>query len=401
MKAQAKPGYLLVIPWDLRATGGVAEVVRNLHRDLGSAGWTPSVMVSEWAARIPYEDCSSSVPVLRWRIRPPWDSRHPVKSVLGYLATLPRVAWTWRQLSRRHNWQVVNFHYPGFSCLTLILLKRLRIWRGRVLLSVHGKEVRDAMVDGRWLERRLMQLALEKADAVVACALELAQDVAKFAPGAGDRVWVIHNGVNPRLLRADLARPSPFLRALSKRRLILNVATFEHKKSQDVLIEAFARVADEFEDVDLVLVGRASAWLEQLRQQAQVAGVADRVHFFVDLPHEHIASFLSSASVFCLPSRSEGHPLAILEAAVFAVPVVATPVGGVPQTITDETDGLLVAIGDPVALSDAMCRLLGDRALADRLGRNLQRRVESHFSWAQAAERYTELAKHGRFVQRD
>jgi glycosyltransferase involved in cell wall biosynthesis len=293
---------------------------------------------------------------------------------------------------------VVNFHFPGLKVLTWIVMKRLRLWRGLIVLSVHGRDVRDAMRVSRPLRRRLMRLIFEQADAIVACSSELSADVATFAPRAKSRTTVIPNGVNANLLRAQPRRQVQLIEPLSVRRFILNVATFEHKKSQDVLIEAFAKLAPAYADVDLVLVGRSTPWLKALRSQADASGVASRVHFLCDLPHTDIPGLLSRASLFCLPSRAEGHPLAILEAAVFALPVVATPVGGVCETITNERDGLLVPVGDVVTLSDAISRLLSDRVLGETLGRRLQRRVETEFTWERAARLYTELVKNHRVI---
>lgn len=372
------------------------QVVRNLYRELDAAGWAPTILVNTWAAAVPRDDSTADIRVLVWRVRSPLASKRVVKGFVAYLATLPATAWTWRRLAQHHRWRVVNLHFPDFAVLTWIVMKRLRWWDGLIVLSVHGRDVRDEIGSGRRLRRRLMRFILEGADAVVACAAELSQDVATLAPRAKDRISVIPNGVNADLLRAQPRRHFHLANALSRRRFILNVATFEHKKSQDVLIKAFASLAPMYADVDLVLVGRSTPWLEELRSQVRASNVADRVHFLCDLQHADIPELLSRASVFCLPSRSEGHPLAILEAAVFGLPVVATPVGGIRQTITDKSDGLLVPVGDVVTLSDALSRLLSNRALSETLGRSLQRRVETEFTWERAARLYTELAKsHG------
>jgi len=386
------PGYLLVIPWDLGEPGGVSQVVSNLHREFMTLGWAPAVLVSTWAARTPRLDNAGQIAVLRWRIRSPWIRGRVVKSLIAFFLTLPRVGWTWRRLARQHAWHVVNVHYPGLSAFTWIVLKRLKLLNVTILISVHGREVRDVINEGG-VERWLMRCILEKADAVVACSAELAADVIRLAPRARQHVVVIPNGVSADVVKAEFDPAFSLPTALSSRRFILNVATFEHKKAQDVLIDAFALVSATCPDVHLVLAGRWTPWGEQVRRQAVTRGIADRVHFFVNLPHHQILTFLAWAGVFCLPSRAEGHPLAILEAAVFGLPVVATPVGGIPQTIPDENHGLLVPVADVQALADALTRLLKDPQLAIDLGRNLQRLVETEFTWEISAGRYTDLIR--------
>ncbi len=387
------PGYLLVIPWDLDEAGGVSQVVANLHRELTAFGWATSVLVASWDAPRPTPDRNGGIPVLRWRIRSPWCAGNVAKGLAAFVLTFPALCWRWRRLARQHGWQVVNLHYPDLSGLTLIALKRLRLWCGVIVLSVHGREIRDAMTLGGRIERWLMRAMLEHADGVVACSAELAADTAQLAPRARGHIAVIPNGVSPEQLRLERDAGFELPPELASARFILNVATFEHKKSQDVLVDAFALVAAADPAVHLVMVGRETPWLAEVRGRALSSGVADRVHVFVNLPHGRVLAFMQQASVFCLPSRAEGHPLAILEAAALGVPVVATPVGGIPETIGDDRHGLLVPVGEVDGLARALLRVLGDSRLARALGGNLQRRVAGEFTWAESARRYSEVSR--------
>jgi glycosyltransferase involved in cell wall biosynthesis len=70
----------------------------------------------------------------------------------------------------------------------------------------------------------------------------------------------------------------------------------------------------------------------------------------------------------------------VLEAQAAGVPVVATPVGAIPETVVDGETGLLVPPRDPAALAAAVCRLLDDAALADRLAAEARRRVRARYS---------------------
>ena len=76
---------------------------------------------------------------------------------------------------------------------------------------------------------------------------------------------------------------------------------------------------------------------------------------------------MSSAACLTLPSYREGLPLVVLEAMQVGVPVVATPVGGVPEVVRDDVEALLVAPGEPAALAAALSRVVADSALVARL----------------------------------
>jgi len=390
-KATTAPGYLMVLPWESGEPGGVSQVVLNLGRELTGLGWNPMLLVPTWSSRAPALDSSQTLPVLRWRLRTPWGKSRPIRSLIAFLLSLPGALSTWRDLARRHNWEVVNPHFPDISTFTWVALKRFGMWNGKIVISVHGGEIRETLRGGR-LERWLMARLLMTADAIVSPSAELAGDVARLAPRAKP-VDVIPNGVCEETLRAERDPSFVLPNGLASGRFILNVATFEHKKSHDVLLEAFVRVAARHPDVHLVLVGRATPGVERVQGRIAATGLADRIHLFCNVPHRRIPTFLAHATVFCLPSRSEGHPLAILEAAAYGLPVVATPVGGIPETIPDEQHGILVPVDDSEALAAGLDRILADPGLAKRLGQTLQRFVETRFQWTESARQYSDLVK--------
>ena len=87
-------------------------------------------------------------------------------------------------------------------------------------------------------------------------------------------------------------------------------------------------------------------------------------------PHGEIPKFLAAADVFVLPSLSEGFPLVILEALASGVPVVATPVGGIPDVLTSGSNALLVEPGNVDELAEAITRILSDDTLRQNLINN-------------------------------
>ena len=152
------------------------------------------------------------------------------------------------------------------------------------------------------------------------------------------------------------------------RPIVGNVARLAPQKDHRTLLEAARLVPD----ADFVVVGDGElrAELEQAEgPNVRLLGSRD------DVP-ELLASF----DVFAFPSLFEGLCLAVIEAQAAGVPVVATPVGGIRETVVDGETGLLVPTRDPAALAAAVRRLLEDRAAAEAMAAEAKRRVRERYS---------------------
>ncbi|MBC6940965.1 MAG: glycosyltransferase family 1 protein [Anaerolineae bacterium] len=183
----------------------------------------------------------------------------------------------------------------------------------------------------------------------------------------------------------DAAQPPPADRGFLRREfnlptdstVCLAVGRLVRVKGYDVLVEAIKQAASHMSNIVCVIVGEGEAH-EELTRQIHEAGLDGRVILAGYLPRETIASALAS-----WPSRYEGTPIAVLEAAAMACPILASDAGGIPELVANEEHALLVQPEDPSALAQGLIRLGADRAFARRLGENAQRRVRDYRkAWA-------------------
>jgi glycosyltransferase involved in cell wall biosynthesis len=148
-------------------------------------------------------------------------------------------------------------------------------------------------------------------------------------------------------------------------------------KDHATLLEAFARVLTVVPQARLHLVGQGR--LEpSIRARAARPDCHGRVIF---LPGDtDLRPILRKARIFVLASASEGLPNVLLEAMACALPVVATRVGGIPELIEDNLNGLLAAPANPESLAAHLVRLLGDHEACIRFGQAGRERVVSDYS---------------------
>lgn len=157
-------------------------------------------------------------------------------------------------------------------------------------------------------------------------------------------------------------------------------------KGYDDLVQALAILREKLPNVTCLIVGTAprKRYLQRLLHLAERLFVRDTL-IMVGF-QEDVVPFLHAMNVFVLPSRTEGLPITILEAMAAGKPVVATPVGGIPEVVRDGETGLLVPPGDPGRLAEAVIRLLEVPTLAEAMGEAGRKRVESVFTRESEAE---------------
>ncbi len=196
---------------------------------------------------------------------------------------------------------------------------------------------------------------------------------ARIAPP--DRIVTVHNGMPdiPTTLRSDPAG-APV-------RMVM-VARYGPQKDHPTLLRALAPLRDLPWDVDLIGDGPL---INETKALAASLGVADRVHFLGQ--RKDVDQLLSRAQISLLVTNWEGFPLSILESMRAGLPVVASAVGGVGESVREGENGFLVERGDVAAVTDRIRRLLVDPALRARMGSAGRARFEHDFTLEQSVRR--------------
>ncbi len=157
------------------------------------------------------------------------------------------------------------------------------------------------------------------------------------------------------------------------RSFVGTVGYLREQKGHTYLLQAAEQLDRRRGDIDWLIVGDGEL-RGRLGEEVRARGLAGKVHLLGN--RDDVAELLAAFDVFALSSNFEGMCFAVAEALAVEVPVVATDVGGVGQSVVHEETGMLVAPRDPDALADAIEGLLDDRDQAVRLARAGRVRVE-------------------------
>ncbi len=197
-------------------------------------------------------------------------------------------------------------------------------------------------------------------------------------PLVQQRLHVIHNGVSPiAFYPKQEAREHLVPEFPPHTTWIGTIAELHPIKQLNVLVTAFASIASRFPDAVLVLMGEGEerARLESLIDEFTLGA---RVHLCGHVPEA--SRYLKALDVFVLPSRSEALGFVVLEAGQAALPVIASNVGGIPEVIESEVNGILVRSADAQELANALTELLSDERLRHQYATTLHARVAREFT---------------------
>ena len=266
----------------------------------------------------------------------------------------------------------------------------------RVIRTIHHLDAThelDSQEDQR--------LSVEGADA---CVCVSGYWAGRVREELGVQATVIANGVEHAAFAAPALdrRTARSRLGWGERPVVLSVGGVDARKGSLTLLEAFARARGRIGDEALLaIVGGPpppERYLARFLDEAERLGVvasrgrADGASLVLmeTLPQGAMPGLYRAADAFALPSTREGFGLAALEAAASGLPIVLSDLAVFRERFHHDADCLMVPVGDPGALSDALVRVVHDRELAGRLGAAAQA-MAAHFTWSAAAAGYARL----------
>jgi teichuronic acid biosynthesis glycosyltransferase TuaC len=248
-----------------------------------------------------------------------------------------------------------------------------------VVCTVHGSDVK-IYPRTNWMTRRSTQWALKRVNRLIVVSQDLQKAVTQLV--GSRQVCIARNGADPLRFRSTSRKQvRSQLELPADKPLLLFVGNLFPVKGVEYLLRAMVTLD---QDLSLYLLG--DGYLkEELIELSRQLGVSQRCHFVGQRPHAEVPLWLAAADCLVLPSLSEGLPTIVIEAMMCGTPVIATSVGGTPEVLKHERNGLLVPPKDVPAIGSAIARLLGDRGL--RVETGLRARIDAeNFTWDKNAE---------------
>lgn len=369
--------HILVLCYEYPPVGGGGGVGARQYAEAWAAAGHRVTVLTSGTATLPAEVTSTNLRVVRLRVSGRRERATATnRAMLGYL--LAGTAWIVRQRQELRDIDVINTHFA-------IPTGPLGMFAAHVLdvpnvLTIIGGDIYDpskASSPHRHLwTRAANRWIIGDADAVVAISSDT-RDRARRYYGVQRPIRVIPYGFSPPEAAPAGGEPAETASGGDGERdkggfRLVAVGRLVARKGFDDLLRALALLPAE---VRLEVIGDGPL-TETLQAQTAELGLTDRVSWPGFLPRPEILRRLRRSDCFVLSSLHEGLGIVVQEAMYAGLPVVATDNGGQTDLVAHEETGLLVPVGAPAAIADAVRRLAADPDLRARLGREGRNRID-------------------------
>jgi N-acetyl-alpha-D-glucosaminyl L-malate synthase BshA len=266
------------------------------------------------------------------------------------------------EIAMQEELDILHVHYAIPHATTAFLAREmLRSTHPiKVITTLHGTDI--TLVGQEASFYAISKFSIEQSDGVTAVSKFLRDETYRAFGCVQCSLAVIPNFVNLNEYRPDLATARESL-VPNGNRLLVHISNFREVKRVKDVVRIFARLRRAM-PATLMLVGDGPD-RNDAEQEARDLGISEDVHFLGRL--DSVAPLLAAADLFILPSQTESFGLAALESMACGTPVLASRVGGIPEVITDDVEGLLEPVGSVEAMARRAIDLLRDTPRHERM----------------------------------
>lgn len=252
------------------------------------------------------------------------------------------------------------------------------LYKGKIVHTIHNMASKETTESNRKLERKLFK---KKIVQPVAISPIVKNSIVEYYGEKPEDVPMIYNGI-----KLDNCIPKIDYNFNDDEIRLIHIGRFQEQKNHELMLKAMRIVTNTNKRVRLHCFG-AGILEDEIKNMADSEGVSDYIIFEGTTDNQY--NELHKADIFLLPSKWEGMPITLIEAMGTGLPVVVTPVGGIPDMVSDQYSGIICEL-TVEGLSQAIKMFLCDKELREQCG-NHAREEAQLFSAIQMANSYEEI----------
>ena len=262
-------------------------------------------------------------------------------------------------------YDIIHFHtVPDISLIVQLPIYQLaRLWKKKIILHLHvGNQIED------YKNSNLFHYCIKHSDQIIL--------LSKSWKDIFDNLFSQYNKKTDYLYNACTTVKAIEYKQHNK--TIAYAAHMNTNKAYDILLKAFAQIKDSYPDWKLIMMGDGE--VEKAKKMAQELNINDQVIFTGYITGKEKETYFQKASIFCMCSYQEGFPMVVLEAWSYGIPVITTPVGGLPDVIEEGKNAITFNFGDYQELAKKLELLINNYDKRYFMSSYVQDFAETNFS---------------------
>jgi len=371
--------------------GGMEEAIRNLAREFTAKGNKVNIIVFATDRELKTYEVLEGIEVYRF-FMPfailPEKGLRGIIDILKLTFSLPVFIPRLTRLLKKIKTQIIYVQFIAINAFYAWVISYLLPIKFIITLQGFNFQVIPFIKGWRSILINIFcRRLLTRASYVTSCSKFLLDDAIKIVPQINNKSCVIPNGINLKEFEYNG-------RALIEGPYILCLGRLHAPfKGFDLALFAFKDIIDCGYNMDLVLAGEGPS--EKYYQKlAKLLGISERVLFFGKADRRQVVNLFKHCQFFLMPSRIEPFGIVNLEAMAAGKAILASRTGGIPEVVGDNISGILVEQANTKALFLGIRKMLEDKDLRHRLGRQGRHKIEEgQFLWSNIADRYLKKFK--------
>jgi len=342
------------------ATGGAESLLYYIHKHLKSKGCDNFVICTFTSEGFFYEKAKQDgLQVISLNLK----SKHD-----------PRAIWRLIRVIKKGQFNIVHTHLGIaylYSIIALFFISNVKL-----TYTIHGIEEYSDVSLGMRFFYKIMGFRTNR---IIAVSNATSKKYLALTSVPESKVTVVWNAIDISVLKTQKSSEEKRheLEIESNVLILLAVGRVCEQKDYKTLLKATNLLKDQNQRFRLIIAGDGPLW-DEMNLMRDTLGLQNDVTFLGR--RNDVPDLLNMADIFVQSSKYEGLSISILEAMIYGKPIVATAVDGTCEQIRDGIDGLLVPVGDPVSLADAIANLLNDEKMRLQYGQSAKKRVYEEFT---------------------
>lgn len=274
-------------------------------------------------------------------------------------------------------YDIVHIHLsePLSALRKLPFMWLAKLFKKKVIVHFHSFSV-ETTLESKW--KWVYQYLFGKADVVITLSEYWRKQVTEFMNDKTGKVRIVYNPCPNVQAPKDKRISAGFHTKLPQQHIILYAGTVTPRKGYADLIKAFAKIAMNHKEWIIAFAGNGE--IDNAKALAERLGVSSQMKFLGWCSGADKEKVFREAEIFCLPSYAEGFPMSVLDAWAYGLPIITTPVGGIPDVAIDGENMLLFNPGDIDALSKCLEIMIADAPLRRKIVEASYRFASSEFN---------------------